>query len=204
MTTESMPSSAYAALDGDSYRPSSLTRGPWHPDHQHAGPPIALMCRAIENAALKLGLSHLSRLTANLLRPVPIRDLTIEVITNYCPGVNNCAIFPARLQGGRQRGCAGHGTWPNVRTMWKVARWSAPRPPPAGCPARAGRFTGSHLPIPRQTGWVCRSGRHPDRAWRLLQGSLCDLVPFAPPFVGKRGTWRVPARCCRRRFGQRY
>jgi hypothetical protein len=94
-TTESMPSSAYTALGGDSYRPSSLTRGPWHPDHQHAGPPIALMCRAIENAAFKLGLTHLSRLTANLLRPVPIRDLVIEVTTNYVG--RNTGHFSARL-----------------------------------------------------------------------------------------------------------
>jgi hypothetical protein len=41
------------------------------------------MCRAIENAARELGLTHLSRLTANLLRPVPIRDFAIEVFTNY-------------------------------------------------------------------------------------------------------------------------
>jgi hypothetical protein len=95
-TTESMPSGAYAALDADSFRPSSLTRGPWHPDHQHAGPPIALMCRAIEKSALNLGLRHLSRLTANLLRPVPIRDLTIEVITNYVG--RNAGHFFARLK----------------------------------------------------------------------------------------------------------
>ena len=94
-TTESMPSSAYAALDGASYRPSPLTRGPWHPDHQHAGPPIALVCRVIENAALKVGLTHLSRLTANLLRPVPIRDLTVEIITNYVG--RNTGHFSARL-----------------------------------------------------------------------------------------------------------
>lgn len=96
MITESMPSSAYTALAGDSFRPSSLTRGPWHPDHQHAGPPIALMCRAIENTALKTGLTHLSRLTANLLRPVPIRDLEIEVITNYVG--RNSGHFSARLK----------------------------------------------------------------------------------------------------------
>ena len=94
-TTESIPPSAYAALDGASYRSSSLTRGPWHPDHQHAGPPIALVCRAIENAALKVGLTHLSRLTANLLRPVPIRDLTVEVITHYVG--RNAGHFSARL-----------------------------------------------------------------------------------------------------------
>jgi len=96
MTTESMPSGAYTALTGDSFRPSSLTRGPWHPDHQHAGPPIALMCRAIENTALKMGLTHVSRLTANLLRPVPIRDLEIEVITNYVG--RNSGHFSARLK----------------------------------------------------------------------------------------------------------
>jgi len=99
MTTgskESMPSSAYTVLDGGSYRSSSLTRGPWHPDHQHAGPPIALACRAIENTALKLGLTHLSRLTANLLRPVPIGDLAIEVTTNYVG--RNTGHFSARLK----------------------------------------------------------------------------------------------------------
>jgi Thioesterase-like superfamily len=90
-----MPASAYVALTADSYRPSALTRGPWHPDHQHAGPPIALMCRAIENAALNLGLTHLSRLTANLLRPAPIRDLAIAVSTHYVG--RNTGHFSARL-----------------------------------------------------------------------------------------------------------
>jgi hypothetical protein len=80
------------------YRSSSLTRGPWHPDHQDAGPPIALMCRAIENAALKLGLTHLLRLTAKLLHPVPIGDVTIEVITNYVG--RNSGHFSARLKAG--------------------------------------------------------------------------------------------------------
>jgi len=94
-TTKSMPTSAFAALDGGAYRSSSLTRGPWHPDHQHAGPPIALVCRAIENAALKHGLTHLSRLTANLLRPVPIGDLEVEVTTDYAG--RNAGHFSARL-----------------------------------------------------------------------------------------------------------
>ena len=95
-TAESMPLSAYVELDAASYRPSSLTRGPWHPDHQHAGPPIALLCRVIENAAHKVGLTHLSRLTANLLRPVPLRDLTVEVSTNYVG--RNTGHFSARLK----------------------------------------------------------------------------------------------------------
>ena len=86
MTTriaEPMPASAYAPLEGGGYRSTVLTRGPWHPEHQHAGPPIALACRAIERAAHAHGLTELSRLTANLLRPVPIGDLAIEVAADY-------------------------------------------------------------------------------------------------------------------------
>src|SRR5512143_3530526 len=74
-----MPNAAYSALDARSYRSSALTRGPWHPEHQHAGPPIALVCRALEQAAQVHGLAHISRLTANLLRPVPIGELVGEV-----------------------------------------------------------------------------------------------------------------------------
>ena len=70
------PNAAYAALDARSFRASDLTRGPWDPEHQHAGPPIALVCRAFEQAAQAHGLTHLARLTANLLRPVPIGGVT--------------------------------------------------------------------------------------------------------------------------------
>jgi hypothetical protein len=80
----------------------------------HAGPPIALMCRAIEDAALKLGLTHLSRLTANLLRPVPIRDLAVEVITHYVG--RNSGHFSARLKADDKR-LRTSRHWPNVRTM---------------------------------------------------------------------------------------
>jgi Thioesterase-like superfamily len=96
----SMPTSAYAAVDGDAetYRSSALTRGPWHPDHQHGGPPIALVCRNLERAALEHGLTHISRLTANLLRPVPIGELTVDVATDYAG--RNAGHFSARLTAG--------------------------------------------------------------------------------------------------------
>jgi hypothetical protein len=93
-----MPTSAYAALAGGAFRASALTRGPWHPDHQHAGPPIALACRAIESAAHRHGLGHIARLTANLVRPVPIADLEIDVTTDYAG--RNAGHFAARLTAG--------------------------------------------------------------------------------------------------------
>jgi hypothetical protein len=95
-----MPSSAYSLLDSGNYHSSILTRGPWHPEHQHAGPPIALVCRAIEGVAATHGLTHIARLTANLLRPVPIGELLIEVATDYAG--RNAGHFSARLIAGEK------------------------------------------------------------------------------------------------------
>ena len=97
-TTRATPNSAYELLSNGNYRASVLTRGPWHPEHQHAGPPIALVCRAIEHAAAAHGLTHIARLTANLLRPVPIGELAIEVATDYAG--RNAGHFSARLLAG--------------------------------------------------------------------------------------------------------
>ena len=79
-----MPPIAAFQLHADHhYTATELTRGPWDPSHQHAGPPSALACRAIEDAAATHGLSHLSRFTANLLRPVPIGPLHSVVQSDY-------------------------------------------------------------------------------------------------------------------------
>lgn len=96
-----MPASAYELLESGRYRSSLLTRGPWHPAHQHGGPPIALVCRAIELAALQHGLTHIARLTANLIRPVPIGELVIELASDYVG--RNAGHFSASLMaGGKQ------------------------------------------------------------------------------------------------------
>lgn len=92
------PNSAYTSLDSGNYRASLLTRGPWHPEHQHGGPPIALVCRAIEHAASEHGLTHISRLTANLLRPVSVGELAIAVDTDYVG--RNAGHFSAHLIAG--------------------------------------------------------------------------------------------------------
>lgn len=96
--TAALPASAYVPAGEGTWRSSELTRGPWHPEHQHAGPPIALVARAIERAAALLGLTHVSRLTANLLRPIPIAELTVAVQTDYAG--RNVAHFSATLSSG--------------------------------------------------------------------------------------------------------
>ena len=64
-----MPSSG---PEGDArYAPTELTRGPWDPDSQHAGPPAGLIGREVER--LEGGEDrHVARITFEILRPVPI------------------------------------------------------------------------------------------------------------------------------------
>jgi hypothetical protein len=113
---------AFVALGGSRFRSTELTRGPWHPDHQHAGPPIALAAREIERAAAPLGLGHVARLTANLLRPIPIADLAIEVGTDYAG--RNAAHFSARLEAGGKE----------VARFTALAQREAALPVPPGLP----------------------------------------------------------------------
>jgi hypothetical protein len=86
---------AYVELGEGHFLAGPLTGGPWHPDHQHAGPPSALICRAIERAAAEAGLTHLGRLTVNLLRPAPIGECRIEVAQDYLS--RNAGHFAGRL-----------------------------------------------------------------------------------------------------------
>jgi len=92
--TES-PASAYAPAGEGAWHSSELTRGPWEHGHQHAGPPIALVARQIERAAAALGLTHVARLTANLLRPIPIAEVVVTVHRDYAG--RNAAHFSATL-----------------------------------------------------------------------------------------------------------
>ena len=90
-----IPACAYERA-GDRYRATELTRGPWSPAHQHAGPPIALVGGAIERAAAAMEYTHVARLTANLIRPIPIGELAFEVRTEYAG--KGVAHFAATLE----------------------------------------------------------------------------------------------------------
>lgn len=74
---------AYVEIGEGAFRASPLTEGPWSKVHQHAGPPSALICRAVERAAAPQGLAHVGRLTVNLLRPAPIGECRVEIAPVY-------------------------------------------------------------------------------------------------------------------------
>jgi hypothetical protein len=84
-------SSAFYVPDGGEFVSSELTRGPWDPGSQHAGPPAALIARELERTPWGAGtpgreahdvagvVPFFGRITFEILRPVPIAPLRVEV-----------------------------------------------------------------------------------------------------------------------------
>ncbi len=68
-----MPESFYQP-DGGRYVATELTRGPWEPGSQHAGPPAALLAREVELLPAD-GPRRVGRITFEILKPVPIARL---------------------------------------------------------------------------------------------------------------------------------
>jgi hypothetical protein len=78
-----VPDSFYEP-DGDRFVSTELTRGPWDPGSQHAGPPAALIGRAVERLGEgRIGgeagpPAQVGRITYEVLRAVPIEPLRVE------------------------------------------------------------------------------------------------------------------------------
>ena len=71
-----LPTALYEPA-GDRFVATALTRGPWSPDHQHAGPPCALLAREIERVSGIDG-GQTARLSFDILRPIPIAEVAVE------------------------------------------------------------------------------------------------------------------------------
>ena len=72
-----MTGGAFYRQEDDHLIPSELTRGPWDPQAQHAGPPSALLARALERCQPREG-TRIGRITVEILGPVPLAPLTVE------------------------------------------------------------------------------------------------------------------------------
>ena len=76
-TIPRVPEAAFFVPRGDVFAPTELTRGPWDPDSQHAGPPAGLIAREIER--LEGGGGRLvGRIAFEIMRAVPIAPLRVE------------------------------------------------------------------------------------------------------------------------------
>lgn len=68
---------AFYEADGAGYLATDLTRGPWDPGAQHAGPPAALLGRELELLPEAADF-QICRLTFEILRSIPIGPVEVE------------------------------------------------------------------------------------------------------------------------------
>jgi hypothetical protein len=72
------PTPALFTLDGNLAVPTDFARGPWDPNALHGGPTSALLARAIERCPTGGVDLDVTRMTVELLRPVPVAPLAVE------------------------------------------------------------------------------------------------------------------------------
>ena len=97
-----MSEAFFEVLGPDRFRATELTRGPWDPGLQHAGPPAALLGRAVERHGDRSGL-QVARITFDIVRPLPIAEL--QVTTRLLRGGRSVELVEATLRAGRCRRC---------------------------------------------------------------------------------------------------
>lgn len=119
-----MAKAFYEPLGNDRYRSSEHTVGPWGPDSQHAGPPSALLSRALEHMPDSWP-GTLTRISVDVLGAVPVADLTVR--TRTVRGGRNVELVEAEAAAGGR---------PVLRAQaWRIRRNELTLPPaPAGAP----------------------------------------------------------------------
>ena len=159
-------SAAYHPVDGDLLRATPLTVGPWSPEHQHAGPPSALICRAIERAAAPHGRTHIARLTVNLLRPAPLGDFRVDVHADQIG--RNAGHFSGRLVTAAK----------DIALFTALAQREGPLPVPPNAP---GHPPPAALKPPEDSAPVQMSVRHAFGYAQLVENRLAGGAYFKGP-----------------------
>jgi len=160
-----LPPALYEPVDG-AFRPTGLTRGPWNPEHQHAGPPAALLAHVVERAG-GIAPGQPARLSFDILRPVPIVPLIAR--TRVLRPGRRVELVEAEL--------AEEGGEPLMRaTAWRMraegveapARAAEPMPPPPGPEhGREGSFGF----------WRDEVAYHRALDWRFIDGAFDEPGP---------------------------
>lgn len=167
-----MPDSFYEP-DGDRFVSTELTRGPWDPDSQHAGPPAALVGRAIERlGGGRIGgqdgpRAQVARITYEVLRPVPIAPLRVEA--EVVRGGRRVEMFQATL-------CDDEGEALMRAQGWRLRTESVSFEPPAR--VRAAPSPGPDAAEPGEffhTGWEV--GYHTAMDYRFASGAFMEQGP---------------------------
>jgi hypothetical protein len=156
---------AFYVADGDRFRSTELTRGPWDPGSQHAGPPSGLLARALERVG-EPG-ARVGRITIEILRAVPIAALeTSARIVRPGRRVELCEATLADEEGPVMRA-----------TAWRL------RTRPVELPAGAGEPGGDVPPGPEagKPGDFFPTGQdvgyHTAMEYRFVRGAFLEAGP---------------------------
>jgi hypothetical protein len=152
--------SFYVPLGDGMFRSTVWTTGPWGPDAQHAGPPSALMGRALE--AIAPPNSHLARVTCDILRPVPIVDLSVTARV-VRPG-RSVALLEAELTADGERVMSA--------AAWAIRTTDLDLPPQPVCSAPV-----SPDVFPAQFGGRAEHDYIAAMEWRFVAGSFFEPGP---------------------------
>jgi hypothetical protein len=161
----------FEQLDEHRFRATGHTAGPWTDEHQHLGPPSALLVRELERCAPRDG-TVLSRVTFEVMGPVPVAELTVEAALER-PG-RSVELLSATLS---------HDGRPVLRAhAWRVVSGDTtavasgedePLVPPPAC-----------APMTIPDDWQC--GYLVAMEWRSVSGGIFlpgDAVVWARPLV---------------------
>ncbi|MEV5596509.1 thioesterase family protein [Streptomyces sp. NPDC052496] len=132
----------YRSLGAGHYESTAATAGPWSTKTQHAGPPSALLGRALERHEAREGF-RVARVTVDLPRPVPVGGLHVQVRT--CRSGGRTELVEGELASG--------GETVMLARAWRIAAGPAdtPRlrpesgPPPLPGPQAPRTMAGAHL-----------------------------------------------------------
>jgi hypothetical protein len=165
-----VPDSFYEP-DGDRFVSTELTRGPWDPDSQHAGPPAALIGREVER--LGGGLiggeggppAQVGRITYEVVRPVPIAPLRVaaEIVR---PG-RRVEMFEARLSDEQGEVLMRARGWRLRTERVSFEAPQSPEPPPGPDRGEPGEFF--------HTGYDV--GYHTAMEYRFVFGAFMEVGP---------------------------
>jgi hypothetical protein len=152
----------YEPAGADEFTSTPATAGPWDPASQHAGPPSALLARAFERHDPVRG-QRLARVTVDILRPVPVKPLTLRVRT-VRPG-RRITLVEGVVEADGQEVMHGRG--------WRIAEPAEPTPAlgggsaPPDLPAdEPGFWPGAHT-----AGYVAAMD------WRFVTGGFRNPGP---------------------------
>jgi hypothetical protein len=115
----------FEPLGGGRYLGTESTTGPWMPEHQHAGPPAALLGRALEQVSPRQDMPF-ARLTFDILGPVPVGE--VEVEASVLRAGRSVELLGATLHAGGRPAVVARG-WRTLASSAPAAG-EDPEPPP--------------------------------------------------------------------------